>query len=151
VKVAVLDTGVDATHPDLAGRIKQTQNFTSSADTVDRFGHGTHVADIVAGSGAASNGSRKGVAPGADLLVGKVLGDDGAGYDSWIIAGMEWAAAQGATVVNMSLGGDPTDGTDPLSEAVDRISADSGTLFVVAAGTRARTTPSAPRARPALR
>ncbi|MCW2637837.1 MAG: peptidase, partial [Dactylosporangium sp.] len=110
VKVAVLDTGVDATHPDLAGRIKQAQNFTSSADTVDRFGHGTHVAATVGGTGAASNGSRRGVAPGADLLIGKVLGDDGSGYESWIIAGMEWAAAEGATVVNMSLGGEASDG-----------------------------------------
>ncbi|GAB3976827.1 S8 family serine peptidase [Plantactinospora veratri] len=63
-----------------------------------------------------------------------MLGDDGSGYDSWIIAGMEWAAEQGAAVVNLSLGGGPTDGTDPLSEALDRITADTGTLFVVAAG-----------------
>ncbi|WP_432824783.1 S8 family serine peptidase [Dactylosporangium sp. CA-092794] len=134
VKVAVLDTGVDSGHPDLAGRVSQLQNFSGSPDTADRFGHGTHVASIVAGSGAASGGSRKGVAPGADLLVGKVLGDDGSGYDSWIIAGMEWAAAQGARVVNLSLGGDPTDGTDPMSAAVDRISAQTGALFVIAAG-----------------
>ncbi|WP_238010193.1 S8 family serine peptidase [Dactylosporangium sp. AC04546] len=129
VKVAVLDTGVDATHPDLKGRVKQAVNFTETGDAVDHHGHGTHVAATVAG-----NGTRKGVAPGADLLVGKVLDDNGSGYDSWIIAGMEWAAAQGARVVSMSLGGDPSDGTDPMSEAVNRLSTETGTLFVVAAG-----------------
>jgi Subtilase family len=81
VSVAVLDTGIDATHPDLAGKIAQTQNFSSSPDVVDRFGHGTHVADTIVGSGAASNGARKGVAPGAQLYIGKVLGDDGSGSD----------------------------------------------------------------------
>ncbi|MBX7266410.1 S8 family serine peptidase [Micromonospora sp. Llam7] len=134
VKVAVLDTGVDQTHPDLTGRVTLAQNFTTSPDTTDHHGHGTHVAATVAGTGAGSGGTRKGVAPGASVLAGKVLGDDGTGYDSWIIAGMQWAADQGAAVVNMSLGGGPTDGTDPLSLALDRITAESGTLFVVAAG-----------------
>ena len=134
VQVAVLDTGVDPAHPDLAGKVVQAENFTDSPDTADRIGHGTHVAATVAGTGAASNGSRRGVAPGADLLVGKVLGDAGVGYESWVIAGMEWAVRSGADVVNMSLGGDPTDGTDPLSEAINRLTAESGTLFVVAAG-----------------
>ncbi len=134
VKVAVLDTGVDAGHPDLAGRIAAARNFSASEDTVDRFGHGTHVAATVAGTGAASGGSRKGVAYGAQLLIGKVLDDSGSGYESEIIQGMQWAVAEGAKVVNMSLGGSATDGTDPMSVAVDEISAASGALFVVAAG-----------------
>ena len=134
VKVAVLDTGVDAGHPDLAGRIASAHNFSASEDTVDRFGHGTHVAATVAGSGAASGGSRKGVAYGAQLLIGKVLDDSGSGYESDIIQGMQWAVAEGAKVVNMSLGGSATDGTDPMSVAVDEISAATGALFVVAAG-----------------
>jgi subtilisin family serine protease len=134
VDVAVLDTGVDATHADLSGKVAEAENFTDSADTVDRVGHGTHVAATIAGTGAASDGSRRGVAPGADLLVGKVLNDEGIGYESWVIAGMEWAVQSGAKVVSMSLGGDPTDGTDPLSEAVDRLTDESGALFVVAAG-----------------
>ncbi|WP_432884968.1 S8 family peptidase [Kribbella sp. CA-245084] len=135
VEVAVLDTGVDATHPDLTGKVKESVDFSGSpSGTVDHFGHGTHVAATIAGTGAGAGGTRKGVAPKADLLVGKVLGDDGYGYDSWIIAGMEWAAAEGAKVVNMSLGGEATDGTDPLSQAVNDITARTGTLFVVAAG-----------------
>ncbi|MBQ1015864.1 S8 family serine peptidase, partial [Micromonospora sp. M51] len=68
------------------------------------------------------------------LLVGKVLDDAGSGYSSSIIAGMEWAAHSGAKVVSMSLGGDPTDGTDPMSQAVNDLTAETGALFVVAAG-----------------
>lgn len=136
VKVAVLDTGVDRTHPDLKDRVAQAEDFTDSpSGTDDHFGHGTHVASIVAGTGAASGGARKGAAPAASLLVGKVLGDDGYGYDSQVIAGMQWAADQGAKVVNMSLGADDqSDGTDPMSLALDEISEAGGTLFVVAAG-----------------
>ena len=136
VDVAVLDTGVDAEHPDFAGRIATTQSFVPNESVEDRYGHGTHVASTIAGTGAASDGREKGVAPGADLLIGKVLSDSGSGQESWIVAGMEWAAKdQHAKVINMSLGTDaPSDGTDPLSEAVDRLSAETGALFVVAAG-----------------
>jgi subtilisin family serine protease len=132
-KVAVLDTGIDATHPDLANTVVGEQDFTGEgiADTV---GHGTHVASTIAGSGAASNGLRKGVAPGAKLLVGKVLGEFG-GTEAGIIEGMQWAVDQGADVVNMSLGSNaPTDGTDLMSQTLNELSDSSGTLFVVAAG-----------------
>ncbi|WP_225854156.1 S8 family serine peptidase [Micromonospora sp. ALFpr18c] len=135
VDVAVLDTGVDREHPDLAGRIEEATSFVPGEEVTDRHGHGTHVASTIAGTGAASGGAERGVAPGADLHIGKVLNDQGEGQDSWIISGMEWAArTAGARVVNMSLGGPPTDGTDPLSAAVDRLSAETGTLFVIAAG-----------------
>src|SRR5207249_2247091 len=60
--------------------------------------------------------------------------DDGSGLDSWIMAGMEWAATNGAKVVSMSLGAEPTDGTDPVSEELNALTAQTGTLFVVAAG-----------------
>ncbi|WP_197322300.1 S8 family serine peptidase, partial [Saccharomonospora sp. NB11] len=72
-------------------------------------------------------------APDAELVVGKVLDDDGFGQESWILAGMEWAA-ENASVVNMSLGANATDGTDPMSEAVNRLTEETGTLFVVSAG-----------------
>ncbi|GAA3001552.1 S8 family serine peptidase [Actinokineospora diospyrosa] len=130
VTVAVLDTGVDQTHPDLAGREVAERNFTPAPDAVDRIGHGTHVASIIAGGG----GKYRGVANGARLLDAKVLDDTGFGQDSWIIAGMEWAIGQGATIVNLSLGGQDTPLLDPLEEAVNRLSAEHGTLFVVAAG-----------------
>ncbi|MFC9242632.1 S8 family serine peptidase [Streptomyces sp. NPDC057136] len=134
-KVAVLDTGIDATHPDVKDRILGTKSFVPGEEVDDKHGHGTHVASTIAGSGAASGGANKGVAPGAGLLVGKVLSDGGSGADSGIIAAMEWAKAEGADVVSMSLGSSvPDDGTDPMSQAVNALSADGGPLFVIAAG-----------------
>ncbi|SEF10768.1 S8 family peptidase [Jiangella alba] len=133
VTVAVLDTGYDPAHPDLAGQVTGAADFSGST-VQDGNGHGTHVAATVAGTGAGSDGARVGVAPGADLLIGKVLGDDGSGQNSWLIEGMEWAVAQGADVVSMSLSSEVSDGTDPLSQAVNELTAASGTLFVAAAG-----------------
>jgi subtilisin family serine protease len=133
--VAVLDTGYDADHPDLAGQVAGAHDFTGAGDATDGNGHGTHVAATIAGTGAASGGTRTGVAPGADLLIGKVLDDSGSGFEDWVISGMEWAVEQDTDVVNMSLGTPwPSDGTDPLSQAVDRLTESSGVLFVVAAG-----------------
>ncbi|MEU1350981.1 S8 family serine peptidase [Streptomyces sp. NPDC005795] len=133
VKVAVLDTGVDADHPDLAGRITQTKVFVQGQDAEDRTGHGTHTASTVAGTGVASDGRYAGMAPGAELLVGKVLGDDGSGTLSGIVNGMEWAVAEGAKVVSMSLGADGSSScTGPDVEAVQRLG--DKALFVIAAG-----------------
>ncbi|MEU6577442.1 S8 family serine peptidase [Streptomyces sp. NPDC046805] len=140
VTVAVLDTGADLSHPDLADRVATTRNFTDGgqdpADVADRNGHGTHVTSTVGGSGAASDGRERGVAPGAALAVGKVLGDQASGSESQIIAGMEWAARDvHARIVSMSLGTtEPSDGTDPMAEALNTLSRETGALFVVAAG-----------------
>ncbi|MGW7428361.1 S8 family serine peptidase [Streptomyces sp. NPDC054861] len=136
VKVAVLDTGIDVNHPDFAGLIDGTASFVPGEAVTDVNGHGSHVAGTIVGSGSASGGDNKGVAPGADLFVGKVLGGaEGSGQDSWVMAGMQWAAESGADVVNMSLGDSyPTDGSDPMSQTVDALSAQYGTLFVIAAG-----------------
>ncbi|MFF1843521.1 S8 family serine peptidase [Streptomyces sp. NPDC058217] len=146
-KVAVLDTGYDRDHPDLKDAVTASQNFTEDGDVQDLQGHGTHVSSIIAGSGAASAGRYAGVAPGAELIEGKVLGNDGYGYDSWILAGMQWAVDQDARIVNMSLGSNlASDGTDPLSAAVDKLSAEHGTLFVIAAGNSGDRTISGPGA-----
>ncbi|MFF9502111.1 S8 family serine peptidase [Streptomyces sp. NPDC014656] len=136
VKVAVLDTGVDASHPDLAGRVSESKSFIAGQEVADRNGHGTHVASTVGGSGAGSDGREKGVAPGATLAVGKVLSDEGYGSESEIIAGMEWAAKDiDAKIVSMSLGSqEGSDGTDPMAQAVNTLSAETGALFVIAAG-----------------
>ncbi|MGA6171384.1 S8 family peptidase [Streptomyces sp. NPDC012600] len=134
VKIAVLDTGTDSTHADLKGQILASKNFSASKDTKDRVGHGTHVASIAAGTGAASKGKFKGVAPDAKLLSGKVLDDEGYGEDSGILAGMEWAVAQGADIVNLSLGGEDTPDVDPLEAAVNKLTAEKGVLFAIAAG-----------------
>ncbi|MFF7338236.1 S8 family serine peptidase [Streptomyces sp. NPDC008163] len=133
VKVAVLDTGVDAGHPDLAGRVAASETFVSTPATDDRTGHGTHTASTVAGTGAASHGTYAGMAPKADLLIGKVLDDDGSGSISGIVNGMEWAVDQGARVVSMSLGSDgDTACAGPGVDAVERLS--DRALFVIAAG-----------------
>ena len=136
VKVAVLDTGVDAEHPALAGKVTTQANFTDAAGPADGNGHGTHVSSLIVGNGAGSDGARQGVAPAAELISGKVLADDGFGQESWVIAGMEWAAAQHADVVNLSLSSAPSRGDDPVAVALDELTAETGTLFVAAAGNR---------------
>jgi subtilisin family serine protease len=133
VTIAVIDTGIDSTHPDLAGKVVSSISFTGESP-VDGFGHGTHCASIAAGTGAASGGLYKGVAPGASLMNVKVLTNAGWGYDSWIIEGIQWAVDHGARVLSMSFGASVNgDGTDPLSTTVDW-AADQGAVPVVAAG-----------------
>ena len=136
VTVAVLDTGYDDTHPDLQGHVlADSKSFVPGEEVdSDSNGHGTHVASTIAGTGAAGGGTHRGVADGAQLLVGKVLGTDGYGQDSWIIDGMEWAA-QNAPIVSMSLGSlQASDGTDLMAQSLNQISQQTGALFVVAAG-----------------
>ena len=155
-KVAVLDTGADAEHPDLQGRILASKDFTGSKGGAlsDVHGHGTHTASTVGGSGAASGGAKKGVAPETQLLIGKVLGDTGGGSDSMIIGGMEWAVAEGADVISMSLGsnGAPAACNDPMSSAAQELATSSKTLFVIAAGNTgsANNTVTAPGCAPAV-
>ncbi|MFG2455485.1 S8 family peptidase [Streptomyces sp. NPDC048523] len=134
VKVAVLDTGVDTTHPDLASVVTESKDFSGTGSTDDRSGHGTHVAATVAGSGARSGGLYRGVAPGAEILNAKVLDDSGEGSASSIIAGLEWAAAHGAKVANLSLGQSDTPGNDSVETAVNALSRSTGMLTVAAAG-----------------
>jgi subtilisin family serine protease len=131
VKVAVLDTGHDAGHPALAGKVAASADFTGEGEAgVDTDGHGTHVASTIAGS----DDRHTGVAPGARLLIGKVLGVNG-GREDQVLAGMRWAVDNGARVVNMSLGGNgPGNGWDPLSMAVNDLSESTGALFVISAG-----------------
>ncbi|GAB2589186.1 S8 family peptidase [Kribbella endophytica] len=133
VTVAVVDTGVDAQHPDLAGRVAAARTFLD-VPAGDQVGHGTHVASTITGTGAASGGAYRGVAPDVRLVDAKVCDLEGCPEDA-ILAGLEWAAAeQRAGVVNVSLGGPDAPGDDLLEQAVNTLSARHGTLFVVAAG-----------------
>lgn len=134
VRVAVLDTGVDTAHPDLAGRVAESRNFSADPQPGDTVGHGTHVASIIAGGGTAPGGRFQGVAPDATLLSGKVCESYGC-TESAILAGMRWAAVEArADVINMSLGGIDTPELDPLEQAVNRLTEQTGALFVIAAG-----------------
>ncbi|MFC7549323.1 S8 family serine peptidase [Plantactinospora sp. GCM10030261] len=138
ITVAVVDTGVDYTHPDLGGgfgpgkRVVGGYDFANEdADPMDDNGHGTHVAGIAAG-----NGGVTGVAPEADLTAYKVMDAEGVGYASWVVAGLEAAVDPAnphrADVVNLSLafGGD---GTDPVGQAATAATR-SGVVVVAAAG-----------------
>ncbi|NUQ37930.1 MAG: S8 family serine peptidase, partial [Caldilineales bacterium] len=116
IKVGVLDTGCDLNHADVKDRVRSSADFTGKGNAQDGNGHGTHVAGIIAGSGAASAGRYRGVAPAADLYIAKVLDDRGGGRMSGVISGLEWAVDQGVDIINMSLGSDGAcDGTDALS------------------------------------
>ena len=133
VVVAVLDSGVDETHTDLTSKIVDAEDFTGGGDVTDAGGHGTHVASTIAGGGDASDGQYVGVAPDADLLIGKVCAEYGC-QESAILEGMEWAAQSGADIANLSLGGRDTPEIDPLEQAINDLTEEYGILFVVAAG-----------------
>ncbi|MFX1476096.1 MAG: S8 family peptidase, partial [Promethearchaeota archaeon] len=138
-KIAILDTGIDYAHPDFyfpngTSKITISVSLVPGEDERDYYGHGTHVAGIAAGTGIASNYTFAGVAPGAELYNIKVLDRNGMGYESWIIAGIEYATNHSASIINLSLVTNTnTDGTDPLSTAVDW-AANQGVIVVAAAG-----------------
>jgi serine protease AprX len=144
VGVAILDSGI-APHPDLAGRIVASVDFTSSGTATalvppaDPGGHGTHVAGLVAGDGTASGGAYAGVAPGANLIDVRVIAASGLTNVSTLIAGMQWVLAHRADynirVVNLSAGGPATASyrDDPLATAAE-VLVFAGITVVVSAG-----------------
>lgn len=103
VKVGVLDTGIDLTHPDLSSKVAAQKVFvTTSID--DAYGHGTHVAGIIAATTNNSQGIA-GVCPGCQLIIAKVMDDQGIGDTAVVSQGITWAADNGAKVINLSEGG----------------------------------------------
>jgi subtilisin family serine protease len=144
VTVAVLDTGIFYEHPDLAGVVIDYKVFTSEVDVFphDGYGHGTDCAGCVAAQGIVDWDlgvepiyfKVLGVAPGAKVIGGKVLTDEGWGWDSWIIEGIEWAVESGANIISMSLGGleVPNDGNDPTCLALDAATREGVACFVAA-------------------
>ena len=154
VTVAVIDSGINDSHPDLqnangTSRVVYHQDFTgtpttnSSGAQYDLYGHGTHVAGIIAGNGSLSGGQYEGVAPAASLVDLRALDENGAGSDSTVIAAIQEAIALQSTynirVINLSLGrGIGVSYTqDPLCQAVEA-AWNSGILVVVAAGNYGR-------------
>jgi serine protease AprX len=154
VTVAVIDSGINDNHPDLQdgngnSRVVYHQDFTgtptsnSSGAQYDLYGHGTHVAGIIAGNGSLSGGNYEGVAPGATLVDLRALDQNGSGNDSTVIAAIQEAIALQSTynirIINLSLGrGIGVSYTqDPLCQAVEA-AWQSGIVVVVAAGNYGR-------------
>ncbi len=131
VKIAVVDSGVDTTHPDLAGKIAGTYNAVDgSSDVRDDLGHGTFVAGVAAA--ATDNGvGVAGAGYDSDLLAVKVADATGAIFDDAEAAGIQWAADHGARVINLSLGSDEASSIE--QSAID-YAVDKGVLVVAAAG-----------------
>lgn len=103
VKLAILDTGFDFTHPDFSGRVIHRKSFVGR-QAKDREGHGTFCAGIAGGERKGKSGARYGVASGSRLYVGKILDDAGEGSDGLALAGIEWALEKGCQVISMSFG-----------------------------------------------
>ena len=144
VGVAVIDSGIQTAHAALAGKVIASVSFaTGEPSTTDGFGHGTHVAGIIAGQASAAQGVTTeyggGIAPGAHLVNVKVLNSSGAGYTSDVIAGIQWTIANrgkyAIKVVNLSLGHPQVEPciTDPLCLAAEQASA-AGLVVVASAG-----------------
>ena len=134
VRVALLDTGIDESHPDLEDAIDDARDFTRSrGGPADRNGHGTHVAGIVAAR--QNNRGVVGVAPQSRLLMAKVLGDDGGGSSAAVAAGVDWACDQNADIISMSLGSPEP---DPRLLAVIRRATAKGVFVITAAGNSGR-------------
>ncbi|WP_208539212.1 S8 family serine peptidase [Algihabitans albus] len=136
IKVAVLDTGLDLQHPDYSGRSVVNRSFVPGEEADDLQGHGTHCAGTAAGRPADPQALRYGVAPQAELYIGKVLDNRGAGRERDILAGMAWAVGEGCEVVSMSLGAAVRRGEtyNMLYEREAQAALRSGSLIVAAAG-----------------
>ncbi|WP_052703152.1 S8 family serine peptidase [Paenibacillus beijingensis] len=136
IKVCVLDTGIDYGHPEFTRNgetiIKGSKNFVSDGhpDAADGDSHGTHVAGTIAGQ-TSNSGSKIGAAPGVDLYVARVLGDDGSGTTSGVINGLNWCQENKANVANLSLGSDKPSRTE--QKAFD-LAYQNGMLSIAASG-----------------
>lgn len=138
INVAILDTGIDPTHPDLVANLKGAVSFVPGETIMDGNGHGTHCAGTI---GAAINGvGVVGVAPAASLFAVKILSNSGSGQWSWLIAGISWCMQNGMKILSMSLGGT---GAPAALETICNAAFDRGLLLVAAAGNSGAPVPPA--------
>ena len=135
VKLAILDTGFDFTHPDFTGRVIHRKSFVGR-QAKDREGHGTHCAGIAGGGRRGRAGVRYGVAADARLYIGKILSDMGEGSDGLALAGIEWALDQGCQVISMSFGAQVSKGEkySAIFEDVARTALAYNCLLIAATG-----------------
>ncbi|UZX02242.1 S8 family serine peptidase [Arthrobacter sp. CDRTa11] len=143
VKVAVLDSGVANDNPDINPKVVARANFTNGETGDDNYGHGTHVAGIIAATANNTLGVA-GTCPGCSILDGKVLNDSGIGSSSGLADGINWAVSNGAKVINMSLGVRPS---RTLESAVNNAWT-KGAVLVGAAGNGGNQTKIYPGAYP---
>ncbi len=136
IKVAILDTGMDLTHPDFVGRKIVSKSFVSNEEVQDKQGHGTHCIGTSCGSLNPSIPPRYGVAYNAEIYAGKVLNNRGSGTDRDILSGIQWAIANDCHIVSMSLGapGFPGQRYSEIFETVARRALRNNTLIIAAAG-----------------
>ncbi|WP_026819291.1 S8 family serine peptidase [Arthrobacter castelli] len=136
VKVAVLDTGLDLTHPDFASRSVTAESFVKDETAQDGHGHGTHCVGTSCGPRILATGPGYGVANEAEIFVGKVMSDSGSGTDSDILAGINWAVNSGCAAISMSLGANVRQVHPPYT-AVGKRALDQGSMIIAAAGNNA--------------
>lgn len=142
-KVAVLDSGVATDNPDINPKVVARANFTTSRNNEDNYGHGTHVAGIVAAF--AENGiGVAGVCRDCTILAGKILSDTGMGSSSGLANGINWAVQNGARVINMSL----VVGASTTLETAVNNAWNAGVVLVAAAGNGGNTSMNYPAAYP---
>ncbi|MGB7439725.1 MAG: S8 family serine peptidase [Coleofasciculaceae cyanobacterium] len=140
VKVAILDTGFDLTHPDFAGRQVTTSSFITNEEVQDKQGHGTHCIGTACGPRTPLSPPGYGVAYNAEIYAGKVLSNRGSGSDGGILAGIQWAVANGCQVISMSLGARTFPGQrySRVFEAAAKRALRRGSLIIAAAGNESR-------------
>jgi len=136
IRVAVLDTGLELNHPDLAGRTITTSSFINGQTVQDGHGHGTHCIGTSCGPRKPATGPGYGIAYEAEIYAGKVLSNAGSGSDGGILGGIAWAVTNGCAVVSMSLGAAVQPGTpySPVYEEAAARAMAKGTLIIAAAG-----------------
>jgi len=132
-KIAILDSGIDREHSDIGNIAAQKNFFDGSTAVKDSYGHGTHVAGIVA---ALTNNGRgvAGGCPGCKLLVAKVMDNRGGVEDAQILPAIDWSVARGADVINFSFGGSGGSAGNGVLEAAINDAVAKGTVVVAAAG-----------------
>jgi subtilisin family serine protease len=139
IKVAVIDTGIDGSHPDLMGRVVEARSFVGGSPYTDQQGHGTFIAGLIAAS-PSNNEGIAGMAFNAQLMIAKVVGPEGTISLAGEVAAIRWAVDHGARVINLSLGGvrDPLnpqlDTYSPLEQAAVEYAYSKGVVVVAAVG-----------------
>jgi subtilisin len=136
IRVAILDTGLDLRHPDLAERTIAVRSFVEGLPVDDGNGHGTFCAGVVCGPEKPAGGPRYGIAPAAELCVARVLDDNADGTDGAVLAGIDWAVRHDCAVASLSVGA-PVDIGDPHNEIYEQVASRAlaaGTLLIAPAG-----------------